>query len=154
MDLSLRLRSFRRTRFTCLLVLGLLGVSGIAWAGTDVGNGMPVGIARGQTARLNVLSPADRAAACTARLQFFDHEGNLLAHYGQRIQPGHLVSLDLRADEARMGWREDRVQVYGVVRVDRAQSRACRDVVATLEVFDNESLRTSVVVVPPNPIMP
>ena len=63
------------------------------------------------------------------------------------------MSLDLRADEARMGWRDDRVQIYGVVRVDGVQPRACRAAVASLEVFDDVSLRISVVVVSPNPIM-
>ena len=52
-----------------------------------------------------------------------------------------------------MGWRDDRVQIYGVVRVDGVQPRACRAAVASLEVFDDVSLRTSVVVVSPNPIM-
>jgi len=136
-----------------VLALGISGAAGMAWGGTDVGNGMPAGIAWGQVARLSVLSPAENAAPCPARLQFFDRQGNLLAQSAENVKPGQLVSLDLGADRALRGTREHRAQVYAAVRVNSARRWACRGAVATLELFDERTLKTEVVVVPPNPII-
>ena len=150
---SLRRKTRKRIAVLSVLVLGISGAAGMAWGGTAVGNGMPAGIAWGQTARLSVLSPAENAAPCPARLQFFDRQGNLLVESTENVKPGQLVSLDLRSDSALRGTREHRAQVYAAVRVDRARRWACRGAVATLEIFDERTLKTEVVVVPPNPII-
>ena len=74
-----------------------------AWAGTDVGNGMPAGITRGQTARLNVLLPPDPffppdpfhppdpfqpPDPCRVEIGFFDAGGRALATTTARVAPG------------------------------------------------------------------
>jgi len=135
------------------LILGIIAAAGVASAGTAVGNGMPAGIAWGQTARLNVVSPPNAVAPCTARLQFFDRSGNVLAASSANVQPGTLVSLDLAAAKALRGTREGRAQIHALVRVSPTRRSSCRGVVSTLELFDNRTLKTELVVVPPNPII-
>ncbi len=128
-----------------------------AWAGTDVGNGMPAGITRGQTARLNVLHPPDPFLPpdpCRVALAFFDAAGAELAARTVSVARGHLALLDVSGDDLLRDPGVGRIQLYGLVAVRQADRRACRGLVATLEVFDNETLRTTVVVHPPDPIVP
>jgi len=126
------------------------GTVGIAWGGTDVGNGMPVGITRGQTARLNVLNSATPGITCPVQLMFFDSMGNELARGMFEVMPGHLMFLDLNGDDVLLRRAEQRLQIYGLGATDQANRRACGNLVATLEVFDNTTFKTMVILTPPN----
>jgi hypothetical protein len=143
-----------------VVFLGLGSTVRPAWGGTDVGNGMPVGLTRGQTARLNVLqppspiTPPDPVAPCPVLLQFFDSQGTLLAEARETVPAGHLRFLDLEGDEVFEERDETRLQIYGLVRLARRARRHCRGLIATLELFDSVSFATLVVVTPPNPIAP
>jgi hypothetical protein len=136
-------------------VAGLLGVSGTvspAWGGTEVGNGMLVGLTRGQTARLQVLYPPDPMHSCPVELRFFDSLGTLLAEALETVRPGHVVFLDLNGDEVLRDRLEDRLQIYGRVDIQRADRRACRGRIVALEIFDNVTFKTMVVIAPPDPM--
>lgn len=111
-----------------------------------------VGIAQGQTARLNIVNlgngPSLVPPPCRAALQFFDDQGNLLAERRVRVEAGNATFLDL-APTFPPG---------DVVTAPRAEIRAaiefpdgelpppCK---STLEVFDNASGRTSIIYPPP-----
>jgi hypothetical protein len=140
------------------VLLGVSGAVGTAQGGTDVGNGMPVGIARGQTARLTVLYPPEPTSPCPVTLQFFDSLGSLLAESRVTVNPGHLMFLDLNGDEVLRDQGETRLQMYGMVSIDQADLMTCSGLVAVLELFDNATFKTMVILVPaihpPDPMFP
>ena len=103
-----------------------------------------VGIVEGvQTARLNVVNvaPADIRTPpnpCMVELMFFDGEGNMLSEAGIIINDGKAAFHDLRfpADV------EGRFQIRAEVRVT-GEKKSC-DVISTLEIFDNETMKTEI----------
>jgi len=115
-----------------------------------------VGIAAGQTARLNVVNLGNGPPAvpppCRASLQFFDDPGNLLANQQVRVEAGNAVFLDLAANFPPANG------VGEVLAPPRAEIRAATETpdgelpppcTATLEIFDNASGRTAVSFPPP-----
>lgn len=140
--------------FAVLILAGVLsGTAGAFNPQPDPpGFGM-IGIAQGQTARLNlvhavsgdVLSPPD---PCRALLRFFDADGNLLARRRVDVAPGRSTFLDFTPSFAP--------PIGDVIAPARAQIRAavafgsdsllapdpCR---VTLEIFDNATGRTEIV---------
>jgi len=115
-----------------------------------------VGIAAGQTARLNIVNLGNGPAAipppCRATLQFFDDQGNALAERRVRVEAGNATFLDLAPTFPPVNGVSD------VVSPLRAQIRAAIDTPdgelappckATLELFDNASGRTSILYPPP-----
>jgi len=121
------------------------------------GYGM-VGIADGQTARLNIVNvgvldpttglPPD---PCRARLQFVDADGNELASRGVAPEMGHAKFLDFTprfvpVDTAAAA--PLRAEIRAVVLTDNGLPPGpCR---LTLEIFDNVTGRSEVVL-PPGP---
>jgi hypothetical protein len=116
-----------------------------------------VGIAEGQTARINVVNlgnvdPQLPPDPCRVELQFFDAAGNPIAAGRARVKPGQAASLDYVASFAPAD------VVTGAVAPARAEIRPavntdtgvlptqCR---ASVEIFDNSTGRTAVFIPPP-----
>ncbi len=115
-----------------------------------------VGIAEGQTARLNLVNlyppgpPIFPPDPCRAELQFIDADGNVVASRLVRLAAGHAAFLDFTPTFVPVNTIGDAVAPL------RAEIRAnvnlgvaglppgpCR---ATLEIFDNVTARTTVFV--------
>jgi hypothetical protein len=122
------------------------------------GYGM-VGIATGQTARLNIVNvgvpdpttglPPD---PCRARLQFVDADGNELASRGVAPEMGHAKFLDFTPNFVPVSTVDAvaplRAEIRAVVLTDNGLPPGpCR---VTLEIFDNVTGRSEVIV-PPDP---
>jgi hypothetical protein len=116
-----------------------------------------VGIAEGQTARLNLVNLLTPGAAtvppgpCRAELQFLDGDGNVVVSRLVRLEAGHAAFLDFAptfsppinnvGDVAAPLRAEIRANVeLGVAGIPPGPCRA------TLEIFDNVTARTSVFV--------
>ena len=101
-----------------------------------------VGITRGQTARLNVVNVgAPDEGKWMVELMFFDGEGNMLAEMGIIIDGGKAAIHDLNGDdivEREVG----RLQIRAEVMV-MGDKKSC-DVIPTLEIYDNETMKTEV----------
>jgi hypothetical protein len=103
-----------------------------------------VGIAPGQTARLNVLYPTAPApilqVLCSATLTISDNQGKILKSVNvSELIAGKSVSLDLNADTDLPG--AARTQIHGF----SIAPNGCR-LVTTLEVTDNSTQKTVMVV--------
>jgi hypothetical protein len=110
----------------------------------------PVGIARGQTAVLNVALVAVPPSPCRVTLSFYDRAGRLLGSREEPAvaeftleEPNVIVSLELPAVQA-LGEEQTRAEILPAVQLP---PNPCRDLVSTLEVFDAGG-RTSVLVHP------
>ena len=114
-----------------------------------------VGLARGQTARLNVVNaqlvrpPDGRGdAGCPVELSFIDSVGRTVASGGGTLRAGEAILIDLPFAERGRGL-ETRLQIRGVV---RSTLGPCADLIATVEIFDTPSGRTTIVLnLPPEP---
>ena len=99
-----------------------------------------VGFTRGQTIRLNSLA----VGPCNipAEFVFLDAEGAVLSAQDISVRSEHFESFDLNFDS--LGRSEGRVQVRGLVKFAvHAEHIDQEDIVATLEVLDNKSQRSS-----------
>lgn len=104
-----------------------------------------VGLARGQTARLNVVNIGDpNVSPCEVQMVFYDSQGKALARDVQKLDPGMATFLDL--SYAAVGNPNIRVQIRAWVKVI-GDPTLC---LASLEVFDEETGRTTVFVGDPN----
>lgn len=121
-----------------------------------------MGVARGQTARLNVVNlrsvPATDANVdhvtqlpaplpCHVRLRFLDQRGNTVARSAESILPGDGAFLDLPFHEAiPPGFEGKRFQIRAIVQVlTRSENvRRCATI-STVEIFDNETGRTNAI---------
>lgn len=115
-----------------------------------------VGIVQGQTARLNLVSiaPDSPDRTCVAELAFLDGAGMVVASSTERLAPGQAVFLDFGLErlDIRPG---QRVQLRALVRfvvpdvgdrgARRCQSDPSAAFVGTVEVFDNETGQTMVI---------
>lgn len=97
-----------------------------------------VGLAKGQTARLNMVNVGNpNISPCEVQMVFYDSQGKALARYAQKLEPGMATFLDLRY--AEIGDPTIRVQIRAWARVIGDPS-IC---LASLEVFDDETGRTT-----------
>lgn len=129
-----------------------------------------IGLARGQTARLNVVNlrsvraaepTADQAVPtseptahqlvtpvpCSVRLRFLDQRGNTIARSVESIMPGDGAFLDLPFHDAiPRGFEGNRFEIRAIVQVLRRpeDTRRCATI-STLEIFDSETGRTNVI---------
>ena len=130
-----------------------------------------IGLARGQTARLNVVNlrgrnlpaaeptahevdPISEAAAqlaspvpCGVRLRFLDQRGNTIARSVESIMPGDGAFLDMTFQEAiPRGFEGKRFAIRAIVQVLRRpeETRPCATI-STLEIFDSETGRSDVI---------
>lgn len=146
----------------CMVGAILLSVSGLG-AGQSLPAMLPqpqtfgmVGLTAGQTARLSVLNPGPPAplaagAICSAQVTFLDAKGSVLKTAPLLIAPGQSVSYDLDRDTDVTG-TDQRVQIRATVQtptptpffLNPVQAIGC-PLVATLEVFNNDTGRTQFV---------
>ena len=126
------------------------------------------GIANGQSARVNALNlgnaPAGTAdtSSCTVTFQFLDAEGQLLKQAMIALKPGKAGALDLSRDELPSG-NDSRVEVRAVLLFGYSgganpppgvlQRFKC-DIVPSLEVFDNDTRKTSFILTQAKPLPP
>jgi len=125
-------------------------------AAAQTGSGFPsVGIASGQSARINLVNMASpnpsNPTSCGVVMQFLDSSGNVLKQSTTNLQPGAATSLDLSRDEVTVDGL--RVQLRAVLLYGYAgganppgrilQQTACSDLMPSLEVYDNTTGRTS-----------
>jgi hypothetical protein len=118
-----------------------------------------IGLAAGDSARLNVLNPGLPAPflsiLCFAQLSFVDDQNTELSAAIYRVLPGHSVSLTLNADTDVTLGSDGRLEVRGVLRTPPLLEPPPPDVpipingfcplVATLEVSNNSTARTRMV---------
>ena len=104
-----------------------------------------VGLASGETARLNVLNASDLVSVHPepkrVDLKFVDSTGTVLGESTQTVAPGQAVFFDLPAmTTGPMDVTGGRMEIRGVV---TPGSSPC---VSTLEIFDSRTGRTSAVI--------
>jgi hypothetical protein len=119
-----------------------------------------IGISAGDSVRINVLNPGLPAPLlgilCFAQLAFVDDQNNQLRDVFYRVLPGHSVSLTLNADSDVTLGSDGRLEIRGVLRTPPLLNPPPPDVlpipvntscplVATLEVFNNETGRTRLI---------
>ncbi len=148
------------TRFVCLAALAV--VTGISQTATPPISpvtrtfGM-VGLAEGQTARLNVLNPAATAATaapCSATLAFLSDTGAVLKTTTVSVTPDASMSFDLDSVADLQLATDERREIRATIQMPVAtpvsstaaiaQRPACR-LIPTLEIFDNLTRRTEAI---------
>ena len=104
--------------------------------------GRPVGITFGQTARVTAANTGTRAIIVDWTV--LDSNGAVLGQLvRQVIEPGKMMSFDLNADAiVREG---ERIQIRVVISVDSS-----RGLLASTEVFENDTGKTTVFIGDPN----
>ena len=105
-----------------------------------------VGLASGQTARLNVVNIGDPSIEpCEVQMVFYDSQGKALARDVQKLDPGVATFLDVGYSD--IGDPNARVQIRAGVKVVIGDPTLC---LSSLEVFDNETGRTTVFIGDPS----
>jgi hypothetical protein len=115
-----------------------------------------IGIAPGQTARLNLVNTGSPDAAlfappCRARLRLLDAAGNVLTHMRAEVGAGHSTWLDYSPAPAPTNIGDAVVPLRAEIRAsvsfdDNELAPPCR---VTLELFENATGRTTVLYAPP-----
>jgi hypothetical protein len=119
-----------------------------------------VGLAAGQTARLNLLNPGSSlltpgeatspAAACFAQITFLDSTGKTLKTASVNALPGQSTPFDLNRD-TDLTTTAQRVEIRATVQAMPNPTAGATavpffcSVIPTLEVFDNSTGKTTVV---------
>ncbi len=131
------------------LATTIITSTGTGWAGTDVGNGYGmVGITLGQTIRLNVVNlGGPDTLPCDTTLTFFDSEGNVLTRFTESMDPGQAAFLDLHGEDLVLRVRE-RMQIRATMEATCRSEGDPRDLPTTLEVFDDKTGQTSIILNP------
>ncbi len=106
-------------------------------------------VTHGQTARLNVVDTMDvPPGPCReVELMFLDSEGNIRQRSVQCVMSGHAAFLDLNGNFLEL--TDNRAEIRGKVHLINPPERTMTNLVATIEVFDNETGRTSFILAPP-----
>jgi len=145
---------FFASRLTCVLALGAIALSAQTIPQETVHTTAMIGIATGQTARLNLLNPGVLPPAlgviCTAEVTYYDHAGNVKKSAPVAVSPGTSQSVDLRSDDLALA-PASRTEIRATIAMpgilppasssSTANSGACK-LIATLEVFDSITGRT------------
>ena len=107
-------------------------------------------VTHGQTARLNVVDTMDvPPGPCReVELMFLDSMGNIRQRSVQCLMSGHAAFLDLNGDFLEL--IDNRAEIRGKVHLIDPSERTMTNFVATIEVFDNETGRTSFVLTAPD----
>jgi hypothetical protein len=145
---------------TCVYGLSILGLAGVAAAQTSSGSAVipafrtsgVIGLAAGQTARLNVLNPGTEGPAiagpsCSAQLAFVNAAGIVLKSVLVNVPAGQSMPLNLDRDVDLASVTDLRVEVRATIQpptsvaTATATAATCR-LIPTLEVFDDGTGRT------------
>lgn len=125
-----------------------------------------VGVAASQTARLNAyypgpLAPYATGALCSAQVSFTDDQGNVLKTEAITVKPGQSVAVDFTPSTQQSSAVSGRVELRASVSVPLATPvtpgtpgpmpgiavpLAFCSLSPTLEIFDNDTLKTQVLV--------
>ena len=108
-----------------------------------------LGVTHGQTARLNVVDATDIPPdPCReVELMFLDSEGAIRQRSVQCLMSGHAAFLDLNGNFLeQIG---NRTEIRGKVHLINSPERTVTNLVATIEVFDNETGKTIFILAPP-----
>jgi hypothetical protein len=125
-----------------------------------------VGVAPGQSVRINALNQlagpaAQGPAGCRMSLQFYDAEGQLVLEYvvPSGLSVGKSAAVDLNRDGLPGG---DRLSLRAVLAFgyfgganpppQLLQQTATCNIVASLEIYDNDTQKTSIVVTDAKPL--
>lgn len=118
-----------------------------------------IGVAEGQTARLNILNPGVAAPAlgvvCSAVLTFYDSDGKAIKSSTVSVTPGTAAFLDLFSDADLALAADERKEIRATVTIPAvapppagttasAPARGC-ELIGTLEIFDGLTGRTEAV---------
>lgn len=115
-----------------------------------------VGITMGQTARLNVVNvgnPDEKGVGnpdtreCMVELMFFDSDGDMLDMMMVSLDPGMAAFHDLGFPAGVAG----RLQIRAVVLALGGPDTKCKNIKPTLEIYDNQTMKTEVFQPPPDP---
>ena len=116
-----------------------------------------VGLVEGQTAQLNLLAPhapaVAAAAACTAAVAFLDANGNVLKSGTLTVLPDQSASFAMDSDADLQMAAGERREIRATIQMSPAvppgltvpAAAPCR-LIPTLEIFDNLTKKTSVIV--------
>ena len=141
-----------RKRVLKLVALAILVTTGTLMSATDASAAFDAyrstgmfGITQNQTARLSVVrdDPFFRDNPFfRVELSFVDGDGNILSQKVYELGAGKAAFLDLKGRDA-VGRAGSRVQMRAVVRfVGTPDTRQAENCIPTLEVFDNETRET------------
>lgn len=128
------------------------GIAGPIVFGQSLRTSGMVGLARGPTARLNLLNPpaqptATAAASCSARVAFVDAAGAVIQSSTVSVQQGQSLPYDFV-------WSGSRAQIRATVEVPPVVPPAgsaipialpC-NLIPTVEIFDNNRGRTDLII--------
>ncbi len=135
---------YRLTKLTCALAFGAAALCAQTVSTLSVETTGMVGIAAGETARMNLLNPGVLAPAvgvvCTAGVTYLDATGTVLKTGSLTIVPGQSQSFDLRSDTDLSLAAGDRREIRAQISIENS----CK-LVPTLEIFDFITGRTQVV---------
>jgi hypothetical protein len=131
-------------KLTCALALGAVALCAQTVSTLSVETTGMVGIAAGETVRLNLLNPGVLApavgATCTATVTYLGPEDGTLKTATVTVDPGKSQSVDLRSDMDLSLTAGDREQI----RAQISTQNSCK-LIPTLEIFDFITGRTQVV---------
>lgn len=112
---------------------------------------VPIGIDEFQTAVINVGVPPDPLRLpepIRVQLALYDAAGNLLRTLRTRVSPGQVVSMEVERRNLRLR-QGGRLTIYGIVQClgNAASKVSCaQSIKPSMELFDNDTRRTSIVV--------
>src|SRR5262249_38131792 len=138
-------------------MLFVIAIAASAQTSSNVQTFGMVGIAGGETARLNVLNVGGQgqASQCIASLIFVDDQGAVLKTNTLALSAGRSMSLGLAADTDLGRGASERRQIRAVVApipaVAPQGAPACA-LAPTLEIFDRSTGRTSILMANTTPI--
>jgi hypothetical protein len=149
---------FHYARLMCVLALGAMALLAQVTPTNTLQTTAMVGIAEGQTARLNLLNPGVQAPAvgviCTAAVEYLDDSGAVLKTASVTVTPGKSVGVDLQSDTdlslATGARREIRAAIAiptippPTTTTGGSAVPTCK-LIPTLEIFDSVSGRTEAV---------
>jgi hypothetical protein len=120
-----------------IAVVAALLLLGASQAGAFVIDWFPVGIASGQTARVNILNTSE-SAIVIGGCKFVESDGSLLREFrDQSVPPGKTMSFDLNRDTLTRP--QSRVQLHVLLEGEAAY---LRHVIFSMEVFNNADGKT------------
>jgi len=142
----------------CVLAVGALSLAAQTVPVDTVQTTPMVGIAFGQTARLNLLNPGPVSTAigvvCTAAVTYFDGAGTSLKTATVSVAPGTSMGVDLHSDTDLSLAANARREIRATIAIPLAPPPTATatstppscQLIPTLEIFDSNTGRTQAIV--------
>lgn len=149
---------YHTTRSMCVLAVGALSLAAQTVPVDTVQTTPMVGIAFGQTARLNLLNPGPVSTAigvvCTAAVTYFDGAGTSLKTATVSVAPGTSMGVDLHSDTDLSLAANARREIRATIAIPLAPPPTATatstppscQLIPTLEIFDSITGRTQAIV--------